>query len=368
MRKISIFTIVIIALLACDTKKIKQSSDALSLSGDTIYLSTDSHILEKLKTETIRPKSFRIEIFTFGIVKAIPNKYAEIAAPFAGRITRSFVKLGQHVQVNGPVFEISSPYFYEASKLYYQAKQEMMLAKKNLKRQQDLYKNGVGIQKDLEEAEVNYELNKRDYENAIASLKVYKVNPEDLVLGQPLIVRSPIAGDVVKNKIVIGQYLKEDADPVALVAELDKVWIIGQVKEKDINSIHKSEEVEITAPPLGDRAIKGSIYHISDMLDEQTRSVQVYIECDNPDHILKPGMYVSVKFIEQPRQNIIIPSTSVFQKEDGNYVFVKEDQNRYIRRDVEIKGVDENRMLVTSGLNPGEHIVTEGGYFLLEYN
>lgn len=355
-------------MVACGKKKDKSPPELFSLAGDTIFIPENSSVLSKLKTEKIDPEPFRLEIFTFGIVKAIPNKYAEIAAPFSGRITKSFVKLGQHVQVDGPVFEISSPSFYEASKLYYQAKQEMQLAKKNLKRQQDLYKNGVGIQKDLEEAEVNYELKKRDYENSIASLKVYKVNPDHLVLGQPLIVRSPIAGNVVENNIVIGQYLKEDADPVAIVAELDKVWIVGQVKEKDIHSIHKSEEVEISAPPLGNRIIRGTIYHISDMLDEKTRSVQVYITCDNPGHLLKPGMYVSVKFIEQPRENIIIPSSSVFQKENGNYVFVKKGRKQYVKRDVNVRGIDEERMLVESGLSAGEHIVTKGGYFLLEYN
>ena len=42
-------------------------------------------------------------------------------------------------------------------------------------------------------------------------LKVFQIEPEDLVLGQPLIVRSPIAGEIVTDRIVIGQYIKEDA-------------------------------------------------------------------------------------------------------------------------------------------------------------
>ncbi|MCD6354382.1 MAG: hypothetical protein J7L95_02430 [Prolixibacteraceae bacterium] len=62
------------------------------------------------------------------------------------------------------MFEISSPSFYEAGKAYYQAKQEMELADKNLKRQNDLLKNGVGVQKDKEEAVVNFQLYKHDVE------------------------------------------------------------------------------------------------------------------------------------------------------------------------------------------------------------
>jgi len=365
MKNILIFVIV---LTACNAKNNSHQQNEISLAGDTIYISENSNLQNKLKTEIINPELYRTVISTYGIVQAIPNNYAEIAAPFSGRITRSFVKLGQHVSVDAPVFEISSPSFFEASKIYYHGKQQMQLAEKNLKRQQDLYKNGVGIQKDLEEAEVNYELNKRDYENAIASLKVYKVNPDDLVLGQPLIIRSPIAGDVVQNNIIIGQYLKEDANPVAVVAELNKVWIVGQVKEKDIRSIHKSEEVEITAAALSDKLIEGKIYHISDILDEETRSVQVYVECDNSDHSLKPGMYVSVKFIEQPKKNILIPSTSVFQKENGSFVFVDKGNNKYVKRNVKITGAVDGRILLKYGLSPGERIVSEGGYFLLDFN
>lgn len=39
-------------------------------------------------------------------------------------------------------------------------------------------KNKVGVQKELEEAEVNYELKKKDYENMVAALKVFQINPD----------------------------------------------------------------------------------------------------------------------------------------------------------------------------------------------
>ncbi len=363
-----ILIVSVILLFACGNEKKKPQNINPEINGDTIIVPGHSPLLERIKIVTVKEEPFKKNISTFGIVQAIPNQYAEIASPFPGRIIESFVKLGQHVKKDDPVFAISSPDIFEIEKMYYQVKQEMMLAEKNLKRQQDLYKNGVGVQKDLEEAEVNYEVTKRDYENVTASLKVYKVNPEKLVLGQPLIIRSPISGDIVENKIVLGQYLKEDADPVVIVAELNKVWIVGQVKEKDINSIHESEEIEITASSVSDNKIEGKIYYISDLLDEETRSVQVFIECDNPDHILKPGMYVSVNFIDKLNKKIIVPSTAVFQDKDGSYVFIAEAGNTFIRQEVDATGVEDDMMLVNAGLKPGERIVVNGGFFLLEQN
>ena len=121
------------------------------------------------------------------------------------------MKLGQKVSQGTPIFEITSPAFNETGSAYYQSKQEFELASKNLKRQKDLVKNGVGVQKDLEEAEVNYELKEKEKERAEASLRVFNINPKTYILGQPLVVRSPIQGNVIENNIVLGQYLKEDA-------------------------------------------------------------------------------------------------------------------------------------------------------------
>jgi cobalt-zinc-cadmium efflux system membrane fusion protein len=246
--------------------------------------------------------------------------------------------------------------------------QEMQLAEKNLKRQQDLFKNGVGTQKDLDEAEVSYELSKRDYENSIASLKVYHVNPEELILGQPLVVRSPIKGEIVENKIVIGQYLKEDAEPVAIVAELSNVWVIGQLKEKDINSVHLNEKVEIRLTGMHDIPIDGSVFHIGELLDEATRSVQVYVLCKNIDRVMKPGMFVSTQFSENKVNEILIPTAALFQMEDASFVYIHTGNNRYIRRNVDVNGTDGDRVIIKSGLNPGDEIVVEGGILLMNLN
>jgi membrane fusion protein, heavy metal efflux system len=365
MKNIILAGIVVLST-ACHHITEQQGKNSYILHSDTILIDDKSNLLSKLKIETIQPEPYRTKLLISGIVRAIPNNYAEVASPFAGRITRSFVRLGQRVNVDSPIFEISSPSFFEAGKAYYQAKQEMQLAEKNLKRQKDLLDNGVGIQKDVEEAEVTFELAKRDFENCIASLSVYHVKPEELVLGQPLIVRSPIQGEIVDNKIVLGQYLKEDAEPVAIVAELSKVWVAGQLKEKDIKSIHKSDEVDISLTGIPDIHFSGEVYHISEILDEETRSVQVFIECDNKDRNMKPGMYVTAQFSDSSCFSILIPVSSVLQMEDSCFVFLQVNGNKFIRRPVLTAGTDNNMAIIKSGLKSGDKIISQGGALLLE--
>ena len=352
----------ICAAVSCS--KTKDQTEFSKIKGNIILV--DDIVSEKIKIAAIAEEEHFSKLTTFGNAQAITSKYAKVATPFSGRITKSFVRLGQRVNTNDPVFEINAPSFSEAGKIYYQTKQELAQAERNLLRQKDLLKNGVGVQKECEEAEVLHENCKRDFENSTASLKVFNVDPETLVLGHPLIVRAPISGEIVENNLVIGQYIKEDAEPLVTIAELSKIWIVGQVKEKDINLINERNHVQVSLASAPGKMIDGQIFHISEMLDEETRSVKVFIECANTNRIIKPGMYVRIQFENVPQKVIAIPSTSVFQDEDKSFVFVKTGKNQFKKQPVEIAETDELNIILKSGLKPSDKIVTEGGIFLLE--
>ncbi|KFF13803.1 efflux RND transporter periplasmic adaptor subunit [Flavobacterium hydatis] len=360
------FLMMITIFTACNDKKTATENENYSLKGDTIIVPATSTIAPKLKLETIKNVSYQLELITAGTVKAIPNFYAEIAPPFSGRVTKVYLKLGMKTQAGTPLFEMVSPDFIDAQKNFFQAKSAYQVAKLSLKRQQDLKSNGVGSQKDLEEAETNFEVNEKEYQNAIASLKIFGVNVNKLVFGQPLVITSPIAGEVITNEVVMGQYIKADDAPKAKVADLKKVWVAGQVKEKDIRFIQKLDGAEIQIASYPDKIIVGRIYHVDEMVDESTRSVQVLIECLNDNHTLKPGMYVTAKFIDTPENTLFVPAKSVLQFNDKSFVLVQISKGKYIRRYVETGISNKGKIAVLSGLKPNETIISEGAFYLLE--
>ena len=315
MKSIFLLLLPAIVLCSCHTQKQEdESAHAVTLKGDIIHIGSESPVLSKLTKETVKQEPYRMEFTTSGVVQAIPSNYAEVASPVSGRITKSFVRLGQKVASGSPIFEISAPAVYEAGKSYYQAHQEMELALKSLNREKDLMKNKVGVQKELEEAEVNYELKKKDYENMVAALKVFQINPDEMALGQPLIVRSPIAGEVVKDRIVIGQYMKEDAEPVDVIA----------------------------------------------------RSVEVLIECDNSTRLMKPEMYGTVKLSDREAEVIRIPTSAILQEEENMYVLVELGNNDYRKQKIETGHTEDGKTVVLSGLNVGDEIVVTGAFYLLD--
>ncbi|MEO8887619.1 MAG: efflux RND transporter periplasmic adaptor subunit [Mucilaginibacter sp.] len=364
MKNVCLLVFAVFALTACKQKKEEKEPSNYTVKGDIIVIPDSSNIKSKLKLTTITEEPYRLQMVTAGTVKAIPTQYAEIAPPFSGRVIKSYMRLGARVTTNTPLFEISSPDFMAAQKAFFQEKSQMLQAEKTLKRQKDLKDHGVGSEKDMEEAATSYEIEKKEYENAIVGIKVFKANPDNITLGQPLIVYSPINGEIIENTIVVGQFIKDDAARVAIVAELNKVWVVGQVKEKDIRYIHELDQCSIDIPALPEKHITGKIYHVNDIIDEDTRSVQILIECNNADHTLKPGMYVNVDFSNAPTKAILVPTTSILQMNESSFVFVQNAKNTYQKRKVETAGTDSNRTVIKSGLKPGDVIVSEGGFYL----
>ncbi|MEJ5104382.1 efflux RND transporter periplasmic adaptor subunit [Chryseobacterium sp. MYb328] len=363
MKRITLSVITLFAFSCKDNVPQQVSEQEITLKDNQVTIPENNPVLKKIKTITVSDQEYNHDITSVGTIEAIPNNYAEIASPFSGRITKAFVNIGQKVNAGSPLFEVLSSGYLDIQKEYSDALNEAGLAEKKYKRQQDLVKHGVGIQKELEESETEFRNKKISLSNASTALKIY--NSQSKGSGG-LIVRAPIAGEVISNKIVTGQYLREDADPVMVVAELSKVWISGEVKEKDLRFIKNGDQVAVKVNTYPDRAIAGKVYHINDWVDEATRSIKVLIQCDNPDRTLKPGMFATITYSTDSENTIIIPTSSLMQKDDNQYVWIKRGKNQFVKRNVTTAEASEKTVKITSGLTSGDEIMTTGGIYLLD--
>ncbi|AKK71791.1 efflux RND transporter periplasmic adaptor subunit [Chryseobacterium gallinarum] len=362
MKKIFLSIIILFTASCKDEVSRKNNTQEIILKHGHVIVPESNPVFKKIKTAVVTSQEHSDGILSAGTIQAIPNHYAEIASPFSGRITKSFIQLGQNVSAGSPLFEILSSDYFSVQKDYTDALNEVQLAEKNYKRQQDLVRHGVGIQKELDEAETDFKNKKTALSNASAALKVY--NSKGGGLGKPLIVRAPINGEIISNTIVNGQYLKSDADPVIIIAELSRVWISGDVKEKDIRFVNTGDHVSVKVSAYPDTNITGKVYHINEMVDENTRSIKVLIECDNPGRKLKPGMYATVNFSTAPEKTIMIPVTALMQSDGSQYVWVKTGKNQFTKRMVATGETDQKTTRIISGLKTGEIIITEGGIYL----
>lgn len=357
---------VLLLLQACNSQSHESpnQSPTISAAGDTVTVSENTSLLSKLKFVTTTHAQHALKLNAAATVKIIPSSYVEIPVPFAGRIVKSQVKLGQKVAINTPLFSISSSDYFEAQRAYLDAKQAFMLAENILKRQKDLIAHGVGSKKELEEAATNFAMSNAALGNATAALKIFDSNPTHSVLGEPLLVRSPIQGEILSSSIVLGQYTKEDAPALLRIAELSKVWVSAYIKEKDLPAIDQLARVEVSVDALPAKKIPGKIVHINQFVDEASRNIEVLIACENADRALKPGMYVNAEFERQTTPTLFIPAKAVFQFNDKSFVWVKTSSNTFVKRYVTTGVTEGDAIQILTGLVPQEQIVGEGAFYL----
>lgn len=345
----------------------EKTIEEISYRRDSVIVNPASPIIQKISTIELQKEPFSNEFRTVGTVQAETEHYAEVGVPFDGRITKARVMLGSRVHAGQTLFELSSPEFFEASKTYFQNLRNYETAKSAYERKKELQGSGVVSVRELEEAFTELENSRQEKSASEAAFMAYGMNPSSIEPGQSMHIVAPISGEVVRCSITPGAYTKADGDALVTIADLRKVWVTAQVKERFIGSVTKNGDAEIFTEADPETPIKGKVLNIGNLVDEQTRSIQVIVACDNPERKLKHGMFVSVHFISEPEDAVVVPSTSVFQGENSSYVYLASDEeNVFLRHQVTVGAADDSntKVHILKGLQEGDIIVTEGGLYL----
>lgn len=360
-------TVACLLLSSCRVEGEKATNE-ITFRSDTVIVDALSAILSEIKVESLHKELFHSEFRTVGTVGAPMGHYAEVGVPFDGRIMSSKVMPGSMVRRGQTLFEVSSPEFFDAAKVYFQNLRRLQTSQSSYERKKTLHQEGVVSLRELEEALTQVEDARQEKAASEAAFKAYGMNPSTMEPGQPMRIVAPISGEVVRCNITPGTYVHSDDDALLAIADLGSVWVTAQVKERFIGSVSKGGRAEIFTEAEPQIPIWGKVLNVGNLVDPQTRSVQVIVECDNPILKLKHGMFVSVHFVSEPVESVVVSATAVFQGGNANYVYVAADgaDNKFIPRQV-VTGEpndDNTRIQILDGLHPGDRIVTDGGLFL----
>ena len=111
----------------------------------------------------------------------------------------------------------------------------------------------------------------------------------------------------------------------------------------------------------GMKTWQGKLNYLAPSFSLSTGTMRLRAELDNPDGILKPGLYVSVTLpYATAEKAILVDNASIGTDQLGKYLYVVNDSNVVSSRHIEIgQLVDDNMRIVTSGLSPNERYVTK---------
>jgi RND family efflux transporter MFP subunit len=108
----------------------------------------------------------------------------------------------------------------------------------------------------------------------------------------------------------------------------------------------------------------GKICYISDVLNEETRTITVRAEMENQNYKLKPGMFADIAiFLNHATDVLVVPTDAILDDGDDKIVFVKQD-NKFFLHVIETGAKENNYVEILKGLNVGDLVVTDGNFQL----
>ena len=109
-----------------------------------------------------------------------------------------------------------------------------------------------------------------------------------------------------------------------------------------------------------------TVIYTGDLVDETTRAVRLIARADNPRRLLKPGMFIEVRLPKGSQSDVLtVPAGSIQQHAGESFVFVQRpNAEEFERRPIERGREVDGQVEIVSGLEPGERVVTQGGFAL----
>jgi multidrug efflux system membrane fusion protein len=180
-------------------------------------------------------------------------------------------------------------------------------------------------------------------------------------------IRSPITGYAGKIQIQEGNLVKaNDTNPLVIINQVVPVNVSFSVPEQSLPAVRKYQadgELQVSAqvPNAGVAAVAGKLSFIDNTTDATTGTIKLKAEFANADKALWPGQFVDVVLTLTQQDNAVVaPAAAVQNGPNGQYVFVVKPDRTVELRPIRIARSEGDIAVMSSGLQPGETVVTVG--------
>lgn len=287
-----------------------------------------------------------------------------VSSPISGRVHGKILDLGARVAVSDVLVELDSPELGQAQAEYAGAVADLNVAERALQRTQELYDNNIAPKKDLELARETVIRLRSAADRArllLANLGIHAQGTDN-----HFALKAPIAGVVTERNVNPGMEVKPDlSDPLFVISDLNRLWVLLDIFEKDIGLIQKGGRVIIKVPAYPATDFTATVDYIGQVVNEETHTVKVRCVLPNPDGKLLPSMYASALIQSNADDlGIVVPLGALFTEGESDWLFVSAGNGRYLKRPVKVGLRLKDRAVILEGLQAGESVVVEGGLLL----
>lgn len=296
---------------------------------------------------------------------------SDVRPQVTGLIRRRFFTEGTLVRRGQPLYEID-PRLYRAAAN--EARANLASAQANQQATRILAER----YRPLAEIEA---ISRQDYTNAVAQARqaTASVAQTRAQLDTARInlafttVPAPITGRIGRSLFTVGALVSAtQAEPLAQIQRLDPIFVDIQQSASALLSLRRSlqqngvipatAQVRLTLPDGGDYGQTGTIQFAEALVDQATGTTTLRARFPNGGGVLLPGMFVRASFAQAiDRRAFLVPQPAVTRDPKGAAtLFVIGPGNKAVQRQVTAERTQGQYWVVTSGLNPGDRVITQG--------
>lgn len=175
---------------------------------------------------------------------------------------------------------------------------------------------------------------------------------------------APVSGVVAELAVREGMTVMSGA-PLFRINGLSTVWVNAEVPENAAAQVRPGNVVEARTPSLPGSVFKGKINAILPEVDPTTRTIKARVEVANPNNQLVPGMFATVNFTPNAREEILtVPSEAVIQTGKRSVVMIAQGDGKFIPAEVEIGIETDGKTEIRKGLEAGQKVVVSGQFLI----
>jgi cobalt-zinc-cadmium efflux system membrane fusion protein len=374
------------ALFGCgsgEDNKIRE--DHSDEHGDEIHEHSEEEGHIELSPEALKTLNFKTvpaglraigdEIRTTAVIEPDRTRIAHVSPRIAGRVEEVKSFLGESVKKGHVLAEIDSIELGQAKAEYLKAKADYEVARAEYQREDRLFRKEISSEKEYLEAKGNFLRSEAGLNTARETLRLLGLSDGDITgLGwkgkghtqSHYLLLAPFDGTVIEQHTILGELVTPE-DNLYTIVDLSRLWILLDIYEKDLRLIGIGRDVDIDVDSYPGERFRGTVTYISDTLDESTRTAKARVEILNPEKKLKPGMFATAAISLPSRDGkevIAVPSSSVQRIRGRAAVFVSEGEGAFEMREISPGRESGGFVEVSGGLEPGDEVVTEGGFYL----
>jgi len=338
--------------------------------GDSVSLTDEEKAMVEIETVAAATKPLRSQLQAMGKILAHPQRKAIVSYAFPARVAQIHVRIGDWINPGQRLVTLQSEEVGNAKSEFYKAKADYELAKLNFEREKRLYDRGVGAKKDSLSTEAELKVAEATLNAAEKKLHVLgftedqvKTISETHQINPVISLYAPLSGKIITNNAVLGAMVDQGSE-ILTIMDPNLLCVDAEIYERDIAKIRNDQGVEVTVPAFQGETFGGKICYISDVLNEDTRTITVRSEVTNRDFKLKPGMFADIKiFLNHQTQALVLPQEAILEEKGEQMVFI-ESEGKYFPRIIRTGSRENDHVEILNGIQEGEMVVTKGNYQL----